>query len=195
MIRTAPFRQAIFVASFLIIWGLIAPCLVLAEEFKVIKVYDGDTIKAQYEDNEINVRLVGIDAPELSPDLRIPRQPYSDDAKAFLEGFVLNKDVKIRGSGYMGYDVVLGEVFLEDKNVNLELVRSGLAEVLSGNDAPSELILYPYQKTQLEAKNAERGIWSLGNSYESPGAWRKKIGSKSALAIILYGIMEHGEKK
>ncbi|MBW1945715.1 MAG: hypothetical protein JRJ51_23225 [Deltaproteobacteria bacterium] len=33
-------------------------------QFRVIKVYDGDTIKVTQGDTEIIVRLVGVDAPE-----------------------------------------------------------------------------------------------------------------------------------
>ena len=38
----------------------------IAGQFKVTRVYDGDTIKAKGHEIEIKVRLVGIDAPETS---------------------------------------------------------------------------------------------------------------------------------
>jgi len=43
---------------------LIIPSIATAAQFKVIRVYDGDTVKAKGHDIEIKVRLVGIDAPE-----------------------------------------------------------------------------------------------------------------------------------
>jgi len=35
-----------------------------ADQFKVVRVSDGDTINAVSDENKIKVRLVGIDAPE-----------------------------------------------------------------------------------------------------------------------------------
>ncbi len=56
---------------------LLLPTLSLAGEFKVTRVYDGDTIKGECHDIDIEVRLVGIDAPETSREKREPGQPYS----------------------------------------------------------------------------------------------------------------------
>jgi endonuclease YncB( thermonuclease family) len=56
---------------------LILPTLSLAAQFKVTRVYDGDTIKAEGHDIEIKVRLVSIDALELSKGKGEPGQPYS----------------------------------------------------------------------------------------------------------------------
>jgi endonuclease YncB( thermonuclease family) len=54
-----------------IILFLITSLLVLATssfagQFRVTRVYDGDTIKAEGHDIEIKVRLAGIDTPEPS---------------------------------------------------------------------------------------------------------------------------------
>jgi endonuclease YncB( thermonuclease family) len=45
---------------------LYLPTTSAAGLFKVVRVYDGDTVKAVGHDIEIKVRLVGIDAPETS---------------------------------------------------------------------------------------------------------------------------------
>ena len=74
----------------LILLLLLLPTLSLAGEFKVTRVYDGDTIKAEGYDIEIKVRLVGIDAPEASRKKREPGQPYSQQSKKYLAGLVLN---------------------------------------------------------------------------------------------------------
>ena len=44
----------------------IVPVSALAGQFKVTRVYDGDTFRAAGYDIEIKVRLVGIDTPEMS---------------------------------------------------------------------------------------------------------------------------------
>lgn len=42
------------------------PLVSLVGDFKVTRVYDGDTVKAEGHDIEIEIRLVGIDEPETS---------------------------------------------------------------------------------------------------------------------------------
>ena len=63
-------------------------------QFKVTRVTDGDTVKAEGHDIEINVRLVGIDAPETSRRKHEPGQPFSQRATKHLAGLVLNKVAK-----------------------------------------------------------------------------------------------------
>ena len=63
---------------------LLLPPISLAAQFKVTRVYDGDTVKASGHDIEIKVRLVGIDSPETSKKKRDPGQPYSQQGKKYL---------------------------------------------------------------------------------------------------------------
>ena len=111
---------------------LILPTLSLSADWKVIRVYDGDTIKAEGYDIEIKVRLVGIDAPEISRKKRQPGQPYSQQAKKYLADLVLNKIVDIKGYGLDRYNRILGVIYLYPRNINLEMVKAGLAEVYRG---------------------------------------------------------------
>ena len=97
-----------------------------AGEFKVTRVTDGGTIKAIGHDIEITVRLMAIDAPELGKKGQAG-QPYSQQAKKFLAGLVLNKVVDVQGWGTDRYNRVLAGVVVDGKNVNLELVRAGMA--------------------------------------------------------------------
>ena len=53
------------IISILLLCGhLVLPVFSHAIQVKVVRVYDGDTIKAVGHDIEIKVRLIGIDAPE-----------------------------------------------------------------------------------------------------------------------------------
>jgi micrococcal nuclease len=85
---------------------------------------------------------------------------------------VLNKDVGVKNYGTDRYDRTLGVVYVEDKNVNLEMVRAGLAEVYRGKSAPG-FDNRPYLKAEDEARQAGKGMWSLGDKYVSPREWRK----------------------
>ena len=66
----------------------------------MIRVVDGDTIRIKGASGEMTVRLVGIDAPEVSHKKREPRQPYSQQATKHLAGLVLNKTVDIKEYGH-----------------------------------------------------------------------------------------------
>ena len=98
--------------------------------------------------------------------LRINRgqkQTESHHARNYLAKLVLGKVVDIKGYGLDQYERVLGVVFLKGKNINLEMVRAGVAEVYKGNH-PVGLNLEPYRKVEEEARKAKRGIWAFKNS-------------------------------
>jgi len=84
----------------------------------VEEVIDGDTIEA----DGMRIRLLGINSPERG-------EPFYEEAKSFLEKEILNKSVEIQ----LGierkdkYGRVLAYVFYHGKNLNLELVKRGLA--------------------------------------------------------------------
>ena len=165
-----------------------------ADSFYVVKVYDGDTIKARMKDTDINIRLVGIDAPEISVDAHNAGQPYSREAKEFLEELVLKKFVEIRGYGYLSYNALLGEVFFDGKNVNIEMARAGFCEVIKDADPHDLLDLTPFIDAEEMSRSAKRGVWAQGDAYVSPRDWRGKQVSKSGAAILLYGILQQNEK-
>jgi micrococcal nuclease len=162
MLRTLPY----------VIFLLLSPVLLYAGQFKVIRVSDGDTLKAMGHDIEIKVRLVGIDAPETARKKRDPGQPYSQRSKKYLAALVLNKTVDVQGYGLDRYGRVLAVIALDGKNINLEMVKAGLSEVYRGKP-PKGFDLAPYLETEKKAQDAKRGMWSLGEKYVSPKDWRK----------------------
>ena len=163
------FTKSLFIFLFI----LFLPALSLAGEFKVTRVYDGDKILVVRDHTVIRkVRLVGIDAPETSQKKYQPGQPYSQQAKEYLAGLILNKKVSIINYDLDVYNRVLGVVFWKGININLQMLRSGLAEVYRGNP-PKGLDLEPYWQAEKKAKAAMRGMWSLGDKYTSPKEWRR----------------------
>ena len=103
------------------------PAVTLSGQFKCTRVTDGDTITVVAGGQEFTIRLVGIDAPEKSRKKHEPGQPFSQVSTKYLAGMVLNKDVDIRSYGTDRYGRTLGVVNVYGKNVNLEMVKSGLA--------------------------------------------------------------------
>jgi micrococcal nuclease len=148
------------------------PVLLFAGQYKVNRVTDGDTIQVIADGTKITIRLVGIDAPEVSHAKNQPGQPFGEVATKHLAGMVLNKTAEIKSYGPDRYGRTLGEVFVDAKNINLEMVKAGLAEVYRGTPAKGQN-MEPYWKAEEEAKAAKRGIWALGDKYRSPREWRK----------------------
>ena len=144
----------------------------LAGQFNVTRVTDGDTVKVAGNGKNMTIRLVGIDAPETSKKKNQPGQPFSRKSTRYLANLVLNKSVEVKSYGTDRYGRVLGVVFVDGKNVNLEIIKAGLAEVYRGKPAGG-LNLEPYWNAEAEAKKAGIGMWSLGDKYMSPKEWRR----------------------
>ncbi len=141
------------------------------QKFKVLKVYDGDTIKVKGLDLSFKIRLVGIDCPETGYKERRD-QPFSQKAKQYLKNLLNNKTISIKSYGTGGYNRQLAEVFINGKNANLEMIKAGLAEVYKGR-RPKTLDSKTYLREESKAKRAKKGMWDQGKFYISPKQWRK----------------------
>lgn len=123
---------------------------------EVVYVVDGDTVDIE---NEVRVRLLGIDAPENGECL------YTE-SRAFLTELVGGKQVYLRkdisGSDRYGrllrYLVIPADNPSEDEVLVQEvLVRSGYAQTLA--EAPDNRYRDLLSSAQQEARIAERGMW------------------------------------
>ena len=171
MIRIFPKRRLVLLITILTLLILNAS-LLFAGQYKVTRVTDGDTIQVIVDGTKTIIRLVGIDAPEVSHAKNHPGQPFSEASTKQLAGLVLNKIVDIKSYGLDRYGRTLGEVLLDGKSINLEMVKAGLAEVYRGTPANGQN-MEPYWKAEEEAKTAKREMWMLGDKYVSPREWRK----------------------
>lgn len=128
---------------------------------KVIKVYDGDTITiVTPEKRQIKVRLKNIDSPE-------KKQDYGTQAKNFTSSLIFGKQVKLSSSGKDKYGREIAEIFIDDTNINKEIVKNGYAwayrDFLDDKN---------YIQLEQQAKNAKLGLWA-GNNPIEPSKWRK----------------------
>ncbi len=140
--------------------------------FRAVKIYDGDSLKVSGAGLTLMVRLVGIDAPETGGG-KHPAQPFAHRAKDAFSRIIATAPFTLKSYGTGSYNRVLAELFVGGRNINLELVRQGFAEVYQGR-MQSGLDEKSYLDAQKEARQRHRGIWSLGSSYESPRLWRKR---------------------
>jgi endonuclease YncB( thermonuclease family) len=150
---------------------LLIPAVLASEQFRVTRVTDGDTIRIKSASTEITIRLVGIDAPEVSHKKREPGQPFSQQATKYLAGLVFNKSMDIKEYGHDRYGRTLAVVVLDGKNVNLAMVRGGFAEVYRGEHAKG-FDPTPYLEAEKKARARREGIWVHGDGYVSLRDWR-----------------------
>jgi micrococcal nuclease len=83
--------------------------------------------------------------------------------------------VEIRGYGQDRYNRVMGLIVLEGRNINLEMIKAGLAENSRWKPVRG-LDLGPLWDAEKKAREAHKGMWKLGHKYVSPLDWRKMHG-------------------
>ena len=167
-----------FYRFFFVLVLLVLPQITLAGQYQVSRVIDGDTIEVKKGATKIIVRLVGVDAPEASRKKHEPGQPYSQQAIQHLNKLVLNRTVDVKTFGTDRYGRALAEVFVGGNNVNLEMVKAGLAKAYRGTPASGHN-MEPYKQAEKEPMKANRGMWGLGDKYVSPRHWRKEVREKN----------------
>ena len=87
---------------------------------QVIDVLDGDTVKLRSDWHIYKIRLAGIDAPE-------KQQAYGVQSKIYLEHLIADKDVSIKVLSCDQYGRYVGKIYLNGKDINGEMIRSGYA--------------------------------------------------------------------
>lgn len=146
--------------------------------FTVTKVFDGDTIAIKWRNLELKIRLVGIDAPEIGYK-KSRGQPYSQQAKNWLTRLINKRKIAVKSYGLGNFNRILAEIFIEKNiNVNLEMIKAGLAEVYRGKK-PKDLNSAAYLRMEKEARIEKKGIWSQ-KQYISPQTWRRQHPFKKA---------------
>lgn len=146
---------------------------------KVTKVLSGDTFQLiTPAGTYMWIRLYGIDAPETytiharNEAIITLDQPYGDVSLKALEGKILGHNVDTGIIQMDRHNRLVGIVWMKGRNINLEMISEGHAEVFMTYLHP------PYRakflNAQAEAKAAGRGIWSLPN-YERPIEFRKRL--------------------
>jgi len=111
----------------------------------VIAVVDGDSLRIALADGTTEVRLTGINAPEVG-------ECWADESRSALDQLV-GPRATIHGEGRDQYGRRLATVVVDGMDVNLEMVRLGHAVALS--DGGDTLI-----SAEDSAATQRRGLWS-----------------------------------
>ena len=142
---------------------------------KVIGIADGDTVTILTDNKQTKIRLAEIDTPEKN-------QPYGKKAKKALSDFIFGKTVRIEVDTIDRYGRTVGKIFLDNLNINREMVRGGHAWVYRRYTKDDILL-----KLEEYAKQNMLGLWALPEELRiAPWEWRRgKKGKESNLTILL----------
>jgi endonuclease YncB( thermonuclease family) len=122
----------------------------------------------------LQVSLLGVVLPDppRAASVQSPGQPFGAEAATYLRGLVLDKQVRLdvyakeRGRA-------LAVVWLGDLNVNLTLVKEGLAWIDPALANPH--VRAPLEVAERQARVGQYGLWSLPNP-EAPWDYRRRLG-------------------
>ncbi|PRP68487.1 hypothetical protein BUE93_22050 [Chromobacterium amazonense] len=133
-----------------------------AFEADVIRVMDGDTVMVkQINGQSKKCRLYGIDAPETS-------QPFGPESKNKLSSIVMNRTIQVVETSQDRYGRSICKISIDKQDVNLEMVKKGLAWVYRAYT--SDPI---YIKAEDDARANKIGLWK-DNKPVPPWDYRKQ---------------------
>ena len=87
---------------------------------KVIKIADGDTLTLLVNNKQHKIRLSDLDTPER-------KQPFGTKAKQALSDLAFGKQARVVEITTDRYGRIVGRVYVDETDVNRELVAQGFA--------------------------------------------------------------------
>lgn len=135
---------------------------------RVIAISDGDTLTVlDTKHAQHKIRLAGIDAPE-------KQQAWGQRARQALAGLVFNRVVQIEVDKTDRYGREIGKVLLDGADVNLELVRLGLAwhyKAYEREQSAADRSLYA--QAERLARDQRQGLW-IDAQPQAPWDYRRQ---------------------
>ena len=137
-----------------------------AQSVRFLSVIDGDSLLVEYQGDAMEIRLIGVDAPEF-------KQEYGNAAKVFTLRFCHRKVLQLefdqgRKDRYGRY---LAYVYAGQAMLNEELVRAGLA--IPVKVRPNTRYDSRFKAAEKEAVDKKRGFWIRGGLELTPAEWRR----------------------
>lgn len=150
---------------------------------KIVGISDGDTATCLTSDKQqIKIRFDQIDAPEMGQD-------FGNASKKALSDLIYNQEVGLDTKEQDKYGRTVAEVFVNDKNINKEMVALGMAWAYREYMKDSE-----YETLETKARNAGIGIWSQPNPIY-PSDYRRGKRGEQAEHVQTKQIQADNEKK
>lgn len=129
----------------------------------VTRVWDGDTVSVRRDDQELRVRLAGIDAPEHD-------QPHGDAAATRLNALLLGREVRLEDGKVDRYGRLVAKVWVQPPDCPTcgKTLDAGLAQLTAGHawwyrryrddQSPEDRGRYEFAEREARARRA--GLWA-----------------------------------
>ena len=128
---------------------------------KVVKIADGDTVTVLLDKVQYRIRLAKIDAPE-------KKQAFGTQSKKVLGDKIFGKDVKVVWVKRDLYNRIVGDIYLDNRWINKEMIEEGWAWHYRQYSKDAAL-----DKAEADARSARRSLWA-DSSPIPPWEFRKK---------------------
>jgi len=137
-----------------------------ALDVQFLHIIDGDSLVVVLGGDSVEVRLIGVDAPEY-------RQEYSNKAKVFSLKFCHGKSIRLEFDREKKdrYGRTLAYVYADGEMLNEAIIHAGLA--LAIKIKPNARYYSHFKAVEKEAKKAKRGFWRFGGLKQTPAQWRR----------------------
>lgn len=134
---------------------------------KVIKVSDGDTVTLLTDDKiSHKIRLNDIDAPE-------KKQAFGNKSRDNLASYIAGELVTVKYKSKDKYGRVLGTIYFEDLDINLQQIKNGYAWVYKQYSKNQT-----YYQEEQKAKELKKGLW-IEKEPIAPWEFRKQKKAKN----------------
>ncbi len=170
-------------------------CSATAFDFnaKTIRIIDGDTAKVSPKPGQVkSVRFKGIDAPEYHLPVELPngskivvgQLPWGELSTAVLEKILpLDSFTTIKNTTIDKYNRIVGKIFLNNHDVNLEMIKLGWAVpyiICSGPECTLDFFAIEnvegYFKACVQARSQKIGVFDPVNPLaELPFEFRMRM--------------------
>ncbi|MBC74754.1 MAG: hypothetical protein CME64_01945 [Halobacteriovoraceae bacterium] len=122
------------------------------------RVLDGDTVEVDYGYRPLKIRLAFIDAPEKSQ-MAFDSNPIGLWSTQLLEQHCLGNQITVNIIQKDRYGRYLGEIFHEDRSLNLLMVEEGMALIYRNYTFQTISQKVDYFSAEISAKRKRLGVW------------------------------------
>lgn len=140
-------------------------------EVDFVQAYDGDTAQVKVDGKKEKVRFLMVDTPEMNYQKGDP-MPLAEDGKYFTKKLLMEaRHVYVvfdEGKETDHYDRWLAYIFADDKLVQEELLKEGLAAVRFVNPG-NNTFESEFKEIEQTAKDANKGVWKYDNYLQRDG--------------------------
>ena len=130
--------------------------------YRVIRAIDGDTLLVSINEEEISVRLIGVDAPESVHPEAEKNTPEGEQASQWMKEYISGKTVSLEYDQELTdrYGRTLAYVYVDGILLEDVLLNAGMARTMKMN--PNTKYERHFEQIEKIARRNRAGFWGTG---------------------------------